>query len=129
MAEAKFIPGDHAQVLLELIANWQNPVTTIVIHAGSVFEFKVPFPSGTVGHGYYNLKGEYGFEGHLNVSEIGKISLQDKPHRGRDSYAFVFEHSNGEVMFKIFLGRDQNGEVFTEQLERFREIQQTLSVE
>lgn len=123
-----FIPGEQAQALLEEIADWQQAVTTIVIHAGSVFEFKGPFPVGVVGHGYYNLKGDTGFEGHLNLSEIAKITLQDKPHRGRDSYAFVFEHANGEVVFKVFLGRDDSGEVFAQQLSRFRTIQQNYSV-
>jgi hypothetical protein len=128
MSKSNFIPGEQAQGLLEEIAGWQQAVTTIVIHAGSVFEFKGPFPAGVNGHGYYNLKGESGFEGHLNLTEVAKITLQDKPHRGRDSYAFVFEHSNGEVIFKIFLGRDDAGDIIAEQLQRFKAIQQTYSV-
>jgi hypothetical protein len=128
MSESKFIPGEQAQGLLEEIAGWKQAVTTIVIHTGSVFEFKAPFPVGENGHGYYNLKGESGFEGHLNLTDVAKITLQDKPHRGRDSYAFVFEHSNGEVIFKIFLGRDAAGDIIAEQLQRFKTIQQTYSV-
>ncbi len=122
------IPGQQAQQILEEIATWQQAVTTIVIHAGSVFEFKGPFPAGTLGHGYYNLKGDYGFEGHLNLAEVSTISLQDKPHRGRDSYAFVFERSNGEVMFKIFLGRDESGDIYREQLTRFKAFQLTIEM-
>ncbi len=42
------MPGKQARMLLEEIADWEW-VTTIVLHAGSVFEFKGPFPTGTEG--------------------------------------------------------------------------------
>ena len=73
------IHGDKAQQLLESIAEWGN-VTTIIIHAGSVFEFKGPFPRGSNAEGYYNLKGAgtgaaAGFEGHLKLADIRDVSL------------------------------------------------------
>ncbi len=51
------MPGKQAKMLLEEIAGWEW-VTTIVLHAGSVFEFKGPFPTGTEGQSFFNLNGE-----------------------------------------------------------------------
>lgn len=121
------LPGTDAEALLRDIAQW-GPVATIVLHGGSVFEFKGDFPRGTVAEGYYNLKGESGFEGHLGLKAVNRISFQDKQHRGRASYAFCFEGGDGKNIFKIFLGRDQQGEIFADQLASFKRIREALAV-
>jgi putative heme utilization carrier protein HutX len=116
------MPGSQATMLLEEIADWAW-VTTIVLHGGSVFEFKGPFPRGKQGHGFYNLEGDMpGFHGHLNLDLVSHIRFQDKPHRGRESYAFVFENAANEVIFKLFLGRDTSGELIAMQTERFKAL-------
>lgn len=116
------IPGSKAAMLLEEIADWEW-VTTIILHGGSVFEFKGPFPKGKQGHGFYNLEGNMpGFHGHLNLDLVAHIRFQDKPHRGRESYAFVFESADNEVIFKLFLGRDASGELISSQTQRFKAL-------
>jgi putative heme utilization carrier protein HutX len=123
------MPGRQAASLLTEIADW-SWVTTIVIHGGSVFEFKGPFPSGSEGHGFYNLTGPLpGFHGHLNLEKVAKIQFQDRPHRGRESYAFVFEDDQQETIFKIFLGRTESGELIDSQVTRFKALQQHYSQE
>ncbi|THK40438.1 heme utilization cystosolic carrier protein HutX [Methylophaga sp. SB9B] len=118
------MPGQNAQQLLEQICDW-GPMTTIVIHGGSVFEFGGPFPRGSVAEGFYNLQVDgHGFHGHLNLQKVEQISFQTKPHRGRESYAFVFEDANGDVIFKVFLGRDEQGELITSQREKFYQLMQ-----
>lgn len=47
---AGMMPGQQAQPLLEQLAEW-GPMTTIVIHGGSVFEFSGPFPKGSQAEG------------------------------------------------------------------------------
>ena len=121
-----FIEGAKAQSVLEQISEWGN-VTTIILHGGSVFEFKGPFPKGTVAEGFYNLKGAgqgaaAGFEGHLNLASVVRIDFQEKQHRGRDSYALQFNDKDGKSIFKIFLGRDENGEIIQSQLEAFQAL-------
>lgn len=117
------MPGTMAKPLLEEISGW-DWVTTIVLHGGSVFEFKGPFPPGSESHGFYNLEGEMpGFHGHLNLERVSHIRFQDQPHRGRESYAFVFENNDNEVIFKIFLGREQSGELIATQTQRFKQLQ------
>ena len=113
--------------LLEEISQWQN-TTTIILHGGSVFEFKGRFPQGSVAQGYYNLKGENGFEGHLNIESIAKINLISKQHRGRDSHAFEFINKKQETVFKIFLGRDEQGHLLAEQVATFERIQSTQTI-
>lgn len=117
------IPAHSAEALLRDIVQWGN-TTTIIIHGGCVFEFKGCFPQGQSAEGFYNLKGESGFEGHLNLTRVAAIELQSKIHRGRESHAFVFVNNIQEVMFKIFLGRQENGDLIASQLEKFNLIKQ-----
>ncbi len=127
------LPGAAAQALLETIADWGS-VMTIIQHAGSVFEFKGSFPKGSQGHGYYNLNSEgsgfqghsegSGFQGHLALDQVHEIRFQDSLRGGRESYAFVFCNEQGEVMFKIFLGRDEEGGLFAHQVSAFQEIRE-----
>ena len=70
------IPGDQSLSLLQEIENWGN-TTTILLHGGCVFEFKGHFPVGSMAEGFYNLKGESGFEGHLNLAKVNHIAFQD----------------------------------------------------
>lgn len=112
------MPGELAQQLLETVSQWGN-TTTIILHGGCVFEFKGVFPKGELAHGFYNLKGENGFEGHLNLDKVARIRFQSKAHRGQESHAFVFESSDDECLFKIFLGRDADGVLHSDQKEQF----------
>jgi putative heme utilization carrier protein HutX len=97
--------------------------TTVILHGGCVFEFKGPFPAGTVAEGFYNLDGPVpGFHGHLRLDAMARVRFQDRPHRGRASYAFVFEDAAGRCLFKVFLGRDARGEVIAEQLDVFNQL-------
>lgn len=128
MTEQQHLPGAEAERLLKAITTWGD-MTTIVLHGGSVFEYKGPFPDGEKAEGFYNLKGTRpGFEGHLNLSLVNKINFQVKQHRGRDSYAFVFANEKNEPIFKVFIGRDSEGQLIQSQVEAFKRIQSTLTV-
>ncbi|PIE25262.1 MAG: heme utilization cystosolic carrier protein HutX [Neptuniibacter caesariensis] len=124
MTKESGLPGEQAEALLRELATWGN-TTTIILHGGCVFEFKGLFPAGEIGHGYYNLKGtQPGFEGHINLEAIDHIDFQDKPHRGRESYAFTFQDKDNNNIFKVFIGRDEQGVLLPEQVKRFKQIQQ-----
>lgn len=116
------IPGERAQAVLEMLPDWGHLVT-IVLHGGCVFEYKGPFPPGEVGRGFYNLQGTRpGFEGHLRLDAIDHIGFQDRPHAGRAAHALTFNDRTGRNLFKVFLGRDADGEIFPEQLERYEAL-------
>ena len=129
MQAYKAIHGDQAQGLLGILSRW-GPLTTIVFSGGSVFEFKGAFPEGSVAEGFYNFghSGSGGFQGHLNLKLVQSITFQDKPHRGKQSYAFVFRDKGHECIFKIFLGRDENGVLIPKQVEDFKEMQEQAMV-
>jgi heme iron utilization protein len=125
MQSNRSIHGDQAQGLLEILSHW-GPMTTIVFSGGSVFEFKGEFPKGSVAEGFYNFghSSSRGFQGHLNLNLVQSITFQNKPHRGKQSYAFVFRDKSNECIFKIFLGRDGDGVLLPKQVEGFREMQE-----
>ncbi|MEZ5539951.1 MAG: heme utilization cystosolic carrier protein HutX [Pseudomonadales bacterium] len=124
MSEATVqLAGSQALDLLQQISTWGN-TTTIILHGGSVFEFKGDFPTGTMAEGFYNLKGNGGFEGHLNLESVQSIQFQSKNHRGRESHALVFVDKNNDTIFKIFLGRDAEGNLLQHQLEKFEQLRQ-----
>lgn len=122
------LPGSVAQQVLERVSEWGR-VTTIVEVAGSIFEVKAPLPKGRIGHGFYNLFGEPGeLHGHLKLDAITHISLQSKPHRGNEAYAMVFYGSDGGCIFKIYLGRDEQGTLFPEQITQFNALKELKHV-
>ena len=122
------IPGIHAQKVLEDLPNWGDLVT-IVLHGGSVFEYKGPFPHGSISRGYYNLIGTRpGFEGHIKLSAVDHIGFQDRPHAGRIAHALTFNDAAGKNIFKIFLGRDSQGKIYPEQLEAYKALKHDLAV-
>lgn len=123
------LPASEALPLLEKLPEIGN-TTTVILHGGCVFEFKGPFPAGTVAEGYLNLDGPVpGFHGHLRLEAMARVRFQDRPHRGRASYAFVFEDESGRCLFKVFLGREESGEVIPAQLAFFNRLRErgTLS--
>ena len=119
------LAGSQALDLMRELATWSN-TTTIILHGGCVFEFKGPFPEGSVGEGFYNLDGPIpGFHGHINLKAIDHIGFQERAHRGRESYAFTFQNKDDDNIFKVFLGRDSNGELIAEQVAAFQRIKKS----
>lgn len=121
-APQRRIPGERAQEILEQLPAWGD-VVTIVLHGGSVFEYKGPFPPGTVARGFYNLRGTRpGFEGHLRLDAIDHIAFQDRPHAGRIAHALTFNDVEGHNIFKVFLGRDEDGAIWPEQISAYEAL-------
>ncbi len=122
------LPGEQAETLLENLSDW-GTVTTIVQSFGSIFEVKAPFPKGKNARGYYNLMGKQGeMHGHLLLENVAHIALVSKPFMGRESHYFGFFSEAGDNIFKIYLGRDDKRQLLTEQVERFKKIQQNAAI-
>lgn len=116
------LAGSQAEALMRELATWSN-TTTIILHGGCVFEFKGPFPEGSIAEGFYNLDGPVpGFHGHINLKAIDYIGFQERAHRGRESYAFTFQDKEDQNIFKVFLGRDSDGQLLAEQVKAFQQI-------
>jgi putative heme utilization carrier protein HutX len=116
------VKGNMAEAILQEISHW-GAVTTIVELAGSVFEFKGSLPEGKPGFGYYNLMGAVGqLHGHLRLDAVANIALLSKPLRGKEAHAIVFYNRAGGCIFKIYLGRDQQGVIYAHQLQAFNRL-------
>jgi hypothetical protein len=121
------LPGSRAVEVLEALTSWGDLVT-IVLHGGCVFEFKGPFPGGSVARGHYNLDGELpGFHGHLRLDAINHIGFQDRPHAGRIAHALTFNDHARSNLFKVFLGRDADGDIYPQQMEAYETLRSTAT--
>ncbi|MBV7387526.1 heme utilization cystosolic carrier protein HutX [Pasteurellaceae bacterium TAE3-ERU1] len=124
--------GEQCEALLTALTQWGDLVT-IIEKEGSIFEVKQPFPQGRNGYGYYNLNMHGGtptgsLYGHLKLSQVDKIALVSKPFRGKESYAFAFITKCGQVMFKIYLGRDDKRELIASQVSKFKQLLATKTI-
>ncbi|MEZ9141610.1 MULTISPECIES: heme utilization cystosolic carrier protein HutX [unclassified Shewanella] len=122
-----FLPLTEKDNLLTSLPEWGN-MTTIISVSGSIFEFKGSFPKGKYAHGYYNLitKGE-GLHGHLKLDDISAIALISKPFRGTESHSINFFGAQGEVVFKVYLGRDKKRVLLSSQVERFQALKGSIT--
>lgn len=117
--------GERAEEILTAISHW-GIFTTIIEKEGSIFEIKDNFPSGIIGRGYYNLnmKGDEGaIHGHLKLDNIAQIAFVSLPFRGKESYNIAFIAHSGQTIFKVYLGRDEQRQLFPEQVAQFNAFQ------
>ncbi len=95
---------------------------------GSIFEVKAPFPKGKLARGYYNLMGKEGeLHGHLRLDLVEHIALVSKPFMGQESYFIGFFAAQGECVFKVYLGRDKQRNLYPEQIEKFQQLKLLVS--
>lgn len=127
LGQVVFVPLTQLDTLLQALPEW-GTLTTIVMLSGSVFEFKGDFPKGKYAHGYYNLysKGD-GLHGHLKLEGMRGIALISRPFRGSESHSINFFGSEGEVVFKVYLGRDKQRSLFPEQVRQFKALATTFA--
>lgn len=122
----RFAGGQHFVAVMKDIAEWGD-ITLIVHTDDGIMEFGGPVPAGEISRGYYNVPGSRGFHGHLRHDRCSEIGFLERPFMGRLSAAVLFFNTDGGIMFKIFVGRDENRELKTDQLERFRRLAQELA--
>ena len=106
-------------------AAWGD-VTLIVHTDDGIMEFGGPVPAGEVGRGYYNVPGSKGFHGHLRHERCAGIAFVERPFMGRLSASVLFLNTDGGIMFKVFVGRDEKRELKADQLRQFRQLADRL---
>ncbi len=121
------VSGTYFEEILRQLPSW-GKVTTIVHTTDVVMEFSGVFPEGEISHGFYNLNshGE-GLHGHLRYKNCHVIYFVERPFKGMDTKSILFTNEQGDFMFKVFLGRDENRQIKTDQIVLFRELAQKLS--
>ena len=123
----KFAPGGAFIDAMRDIAGWGD-VTLIVHTDDGIMEFGGPVPAGEVGRGYYNVPGAKGFHGHLRHERCAGIAFVERPLMGRLSASVQFLNTDGGIMFKVFVGRDESRELKADQMEKFRALADRLCV-
>jgi putative heme utilization carrier protein HutX len=121
----KFAPGTAFIDAMQDIGSWGD-VTLIVHTDDGIMEFGGPVPAGEVGRGYYNVPGARGFHGHLRHERCAGIAFVERPLMGRLSASVQFLNTDGGIMFKVFVGRDEKRELKADQMDKFRALAQRL---
>jgi putative heme utilization carrier protein HutX len=117
----QFADGARFVDAMQDIAKWGD-VTLIVHTEDGIMEFGGPIPAGQVSRGYYNVPGTSGFHGHLRHDRCTGIAFVERPFMGRASASILFFNADGGIMFKVFVGRDENRNLKPDQLEAFRSL-------
>ncbi|MDR1194926.1 MAG: heme utilization cystosolic carrier protein HutX [Endomicrobium sp.] len=115
--QARLLEKEYVKKLIEELPTL-GELLFLVEHGGSIFEIKSVFPQSQESHGYCNL-GRAPFSGHLNLEKITNIGVISETMYGRRSCNWVFLGENGETVFKVYIGRDQNKELLKNQLDVF----------
>jgi putative heme utilization carrier protein HutX len=120
-----FAPGDKFIEAMTDIADWGD-VQVIVHTEDGIMETGGPVPKGSVARGHYNLMGRTGFHGHLKHERCGSIAFVERPFMGRTSNLMIFINVDGGIMFKVFVGRDEKGQLKEDQVVKFKALRERL---
>jgi heme iron utilization protein len=82
--------------------------------------------SGSIAGGYYNVMARNGFHGHLRHQRCSAIAFVERPFMGRMSAFVAFFNVDGGIMFKVFVGRDEKGDLIVDQLAAFATLADRL---
>ena len=116
--------GSRIVEFLQAVAGWNEAVTFIAHTPDAIVEVTGKLPNGKVGHGFYNFQEAEagGVHGHIYYENCQRIYLMERPFMGKATCSLNFMNKNGGAMFKIFVGRDENGELKAHQLEAMRKL-------
>jgi len=121
------VDGHHFIEVLTDIANW-GAITFICHSKDAVVEFSGPFPQGRIGHGMYNLQGgSIGLSGHLRPENCKSIFFVRRPFMGMETLSIQFFNADGETIFKIYVGRDEQRRLKADQIQRFDQLERRFS--
>ena len=117
--------GSRIVEILQAIAAWNESVTFIAHTPDAIVEVSGKLPNGKVGRGFYNFdhpETDGGVHGHIYYENCASIYLLERPFMGKATCSLNFINRNGGAMFKIFVGRDEAGELKQHQIEAMRKL-------
>jgi putative heme utilization carrier protein HutX len=126
-------PGEAVAVAGTLFEDVWNDLTgwgtiMFIVHTvDGVFETKGAIPPGTMGRGYFNIHGDSPIGGHLRADRCAAIYFVDRLFFGRRSCSLQFVNGDGEVMFKVFVGRDDKREMLSAQVAKYEALRERLA--
>ena len=116
--------GSRFVEIMQALAGWNEAVTFIAHTPDVIAEVTGKIPNGKVGRGFYNFEHaeEGGIHGHIYYENCAAIYLIERPFMGKDTVSLNFVNRNGGAMFKIFVGRDEAGELKQNQIQAMRAL-------
>ena len=117
--------GSRIVEILQAVAAWDESVTFIAHTPDAIVEVSGKLPNGKVGRGFYNFdhpETDGGVHGHIYYENCASIYLLERPFMGKATCSLNFINRNGGAMFKIFVGRDEVGELKQHQIEAMRKL-------
>lgn len=116
--------GSRIVEILQSIALWNEAVTFIAHTPDAIVEVTGKLPGGKIGRGFYNFEHaeQGGVHGHIYYENCAAVYLLERPFMGKSTVSLNFINRKGGAMFKIFVGRDENGELRANQIEAMRRL-------
>ena len=117
--------GGRFVEIMQAIAAWNEAVTFIAHTPDVIAEVTGKLPDGSVGRGFYNFKEAPepgGIHGHIYYENCAAIYLVERPFMGKRTVSLNFINRAGGAMFKIYVGRDENGELIERQIQAMRAL-------
>lgn len=124
--EAAKTDGQNFATVMEEVSNWGD-VVLIVRNQDVVGEIGGSLPKGEFGQGYYNFHAPDGRSGgHIKADACKEIYFVSRPLFGKESHSIHFYNQTGQGMFKIYLGRDEQGSPRRDQHEKYLQLRDRL---
>ena len=117
----KLLPAEKFDDVWNELRGW-GEVLFIVHTEDIVLECVGTLPEGSHGHGYFNIHGDSPIGGHIKAANCEAIALVDRPFHGKRSCSIQFLNTSGNAMFKVFVRRDSERQLLTEQLGKFEAL-------
>lgn len=123
---AAAVGAQHFEEIWRNLTLW-GAITFVVHTRDGVFECKGAVPPGSLGRGYFNIHGDSPIGGHIRVDRCRSIYFVDRPFFGKRSCSVQFINSDGDAMFKVFVGRDEDRQLKPDQLARFEALRRRFA--
>ncbi|PID29255.1 MAG: heme utilization cystosolic carrier protein HutX [Candidatus Cloacimonadota bacterium] len=119
---AKAVDANRFDEIIQEVRDW-GELLFVKTTPSFIIEFKTKVANGKHMKGYYNFDmKDSPMGGHLKADDIEKIIFVSKKFMGLLSHSIEFYRADGEVIFKLFLSRNEKREILPEQLEAFKKM-------
>ncbi|WP_321505105.1 heme utilization cystosolic carrier protein HutX [Breoghania sp.] len=123
--EARVVDGGLFEDVMLACAEWGE--MTMIVHTDDVIlEAKGCIPRGKKAHGHYNLHGAP-IGGHFKYENCAMIAFVSRKLFTSDTRSIQFFNKDGGCMFKIYLGRDEQRNLRSDQVAHFEALRDRLA--
>ena len=113
--------GEHFSAIMDELSEW-GEILLIAHTPDAIIECAAPLPKGSFGRGFFNLGPGSPIRGHIRAENCADICLIRRPFMGMETCSIQFFNTHGGAMFKVFVSRDEDERLKTEQVDRFEAL-------